>query len=119
MSLPAMPEGKIFNSAVSGDADILGADLNLPADYDSLAVRVTVGISSTTAILRVAIDDGTTTEKLDFNGGTALTTGSLYTFTFGAMRADAGGDLLGYNFELSAGTTIDYMLVEFIRDGVI
>jgi len=98
----------VYGTAETAGADVLAADF---APTRISALRVTVAISGTNAVLNVQMDDGATQIAPDLNDGTALTVGRLYTFSFGAHTDYT------YNFQFESNTTCDLLLVEEIQDG--
>jgi predicted alpha-1,6-mannanase (GH76 family) len=99
-----------FNTAVNANTDILTTNYTPKA---TSAMRLTVALADTDSIVNLNIKSGSTTVKHDLNNGTALTVGRLYTFSFGVDSA------YSYNLQVETGTTVSYLLLEEILDGVL
>lgn len=102
---------EVFNTAVLANTDILAANLTQDARASSSAFRVTIAIKTTDSIVNLRVSQGVTEDGFDFNDGTALVAGRLYTFVFGASRT------FGFNFQAETGCTIGYLCVEEIISG--
>lgn len=114
---PPIRRVELFNLPVSSNANVLTSSLTLnqnSAVRRSAAYRITVGLDATDgadSILELRVTSGSDSIDLDFNDGTTLTKGRVYTFTFGA------GQSYSYNFQCETETVIGYLLVEEIQDG--
>lgn len=115
----AIKRFELFNTPVSSQANIITATTTTVRDTTSVptaSFRLTVGLADdgtgvdSVLELRVTDSDGNAVD-LDFNSGTALDAGKLYTFVFGASST------YYYNFQCETATTIGYMLLEEIQDG--
>ena len=110
---PATTKGRTFDTAATLDTDIFGADLT-PSDIDaqgaveSTAFRITICLASA-AVLRVHTTNAGTEVQADFNMGTALTAGSLFTFTHEVRVGDT------VNYQLDTSVTIRWMYVSEVR----
>lgn len=102
----------MFDTAVSSNADICTTSLT-PATPGTLAYRITIGLLETNSVVNVEVTVNSVSKNFDLNSGTALTAGSLYTFTLGAI---GGGDYT-YNLQCETSTRIGYLLIEEIRGG--
>lgn len=102
----------LFDTGVSSNADICTTSLT-PATPGTLAYRITIGLLETNSVVNVEVTVNSVSKNFDLNSGTALTAGSLYTFTLGAI---GGGDYT-YNLQCETSTRIGYLLIEEIRGG--
>jgi hypothetical protein len=100
----------LFDTAVSSNADVCTSSLT-PATPGTLAYRITLSLLATDSVVNVEVTKSSVSKNFDLNGGTALTAGCLYTFTFGAK----GGGAYAYNLQCETGTRIGYLLIEEIR----
>jgi hypothetical protein len=97
-----------------------GAGVNLFAPVKvgetASAVRVCVSLAAT-AILSVAISDGTTTFVTALNSGVAVPAGQLFTFVFNARRfsTQTGQVELSYSLQLSAAVTVQYLGMDEVQ----
>ncbi|MCZ2419748.1 MAG: hypothetical protein LC123_07905, partial [Burkholderiales bacterium] len=105
---------KVFNTAATADTDILPDDFTVPERLGNCAFRVMILVDTETEF-RLAITSGETTKPGDFNGGTALAAGKLYTFTFSAFAVSDDEDEMTYNFQLDDNANVDFLLVERIK----
>lgn len=112
------PVGEAFNTAAAANTDILGADYQPSSIRPTVALRVTIALVSTDSVVNVQVNSGGTARNFRLNSGTALdaassSIGNLYTFSFGASSTYT------YNFHCETATTVGYLLVEEIQDGVL
>lgn len=112
------PVGEVFNTAAAANTDILGADYQPSSARPTVALRLTIALVSTDSIVNVQVNSGGTARNFRLNSGTALdavssSVGNLYTFSFGASSTYT------YNFHCETATTVGYLLVEEIQDGVL
>lgn len=120
MANPPLKVAEIFNTATNANTDLIGTDFT-PASpsagrsrVGTCAYRLTIALKTTDSVVELQIiDSAATTVEADLNGGTALTAGKLYTFTFG------GSSTYTYNLHCETATTVGYLLLEEIRDGVL
>lgn len=113
---PAMARGTIWDHPVTAGAAIFTSSITTLKP--SSALRLTVGIESgqTDSTLVLRVSDGTTTRDLVLNSATALTAGSLYTFTIGVSRVSSNGAAaLTYNFETGSSTVLAYFDVQEVQ----
>ena len=111
-SRAARNKGRIINTAVSPDANLFAADIT-PSDIEagqveSTAFRITICLAGA-AVLRAHITIDATEVQGDFNSGTALTAGSIFTFVHEVRETDS------VNYQLDTGTTIRWMYVSEVR----
>lgn len=100
------------NLPVTGAAPVLTSSVGAGnAASVGVAYRVTVYVVGTNSVFNV--DYGTDLAPVAMNGGTALTAGVLYTFTFAATTNDA------LNFTFTTTTTLGRLIVEEIRGGAL
>lgn len=101
------------NLPVTGAAAVLSStDTFVGGEpHASTAWRVTVYVVGTNSVFNV--DFGSDLAPVAMNGGTALTAGCLYTFTFAATKDDT------INFTFTTSTTVGRLVVEQIRGGVL
>ena len=116
---PPLKVAEVFNTAALANTDIVSVDFT-PASPSAgrartgtCAYRVTIALKTTDSVVELQVIQGGVTVEADLNNGTALTAGRLYTFTFGASSACT------YNLHCETATTVGYLLIEEIRDGVI
>jgi hypothetical protein len=114
MATPPLKVAEVFNTAANADTNLVSTSFT-PAGARSgvAAYRLTIALKTTDSVVEIQIIRGGVTVEADLNGGTALTAGKLYTFTFGASTSCT------YNLHVETGTTIGYLLIEEIRDGVL
>lgn len=102
----------LFHTAKTTAQDIFSTSFSSYSGYPSTALRITVVLESTNAVLNFRATDGTDTVVGALNNGTALTAGQVYTFVLGLAATKDGTTALSYNFRIGTNTTIGYMLVE-------
>lgn len=108
-SNPARPALELIYTSVTGSADVLTSSIT--TTRPSAAWRMTVGIdsgaSNSTLSVSLAPNSGVASTFL-LNGGTALTAGNLYTFTFSSPD---GWDV---NLQFGTSTTATIVLEEIV-----
>lgn len=102
----------LFHTAKTTTQDIFSTSFSSYTGYPTTALRITVVLESTNAVLNFRATDGTNTVTGALNNGTALTAGQVYTFVVGLAATKDGTTALSYNFRIATNTTIGYMLVE-------
>lgn len=116
---PAIKEFEAFDIPCASNADICTTSLTpstrggiSDASHPNVAYRMSVGITpgSSDSIVELRITSGSVSFDFDFNNGTALTAGRLYTFTF------AGSSTYAYNLQCETETRATW-LVERVEDG--
>ena len=86
---------------------------------NAAAWRVTISLA-TGSVLDVYVTDGSTAYTQHLNGGTALTAGVLYTFTFGVSRTTQGGaTTLTYQLRVATDSVIQTLLIDEVAGPVI
>lgn len=100
----------VHNTAATSNTDIIASDFTCWSGHESSAFRVTIALASTDSVVRVQVNNGGTAVYGRLNGGTALTAGNLYTFSFGASAS------LTFNIQAETSTTAAYVLIEEVTD---
>lgn len=99
------------NLAVAHNAALVAAGSDILAAVQvkrNGVLQIGIAVDTSTTV-QIGVSDGTTTETLDLNGGTALTSGAAYAFTFPARS--------GYSYSLvnktgGTDTTIMHALLQ-------
>lgn len=109
------PNRVVWSTAAASDTDIFGTEAQPEPSKPSTAYRLSIALVSTDSVVNVAVTRGVTVQTFSLNAGTALTAGSLYTFTFGAERSDTSGTALTYNVRCATATTVGYASMQEVR----
>lgn len=115
VELPLYPVGAKYALAAPGTTNYIfsgnNTTPNFTAKENTVTVRVTVNLN-TSGIFYVVMSNGTTTTTHALNGGTALTAGALYTFSFEARSAYT------YDFKLGTDGIVNLLLVSEVAGGI-
>lgn len=111
---------KTWSSAATSNTDIFAADVS-PANgskYPASAWRLTIALVGTDSVVNVQVNrtvSGTkTAQTFALNGGTALTAGNLYTFSWGAEYQDGTGTF-SYNVQAATTTTAGVAFMQEVQ----
>lgn len=97
----------ILRTTVAGSGGYWSSARITPKKVCAYRVTVQVASGSTLKVIAdVSADETANEEVMLLNGGTALTAGAVYTFTFGARPG------LYYDFRLGSDVAIDYLQVD-------
>lgn len=111
---------KVWSTAATANTDIFSSDVALSSGtaYPATAMRLTIALVSTDSVVNVQVNRTVsgvkTAQTFSLNGGTALTAGDLYTFTWGTEYGDGTGTF-SYNVQCATTTTAGIAFLQEVR----